>query len=221
MKLTELLAIYTSAESTDEQKQAALAAYEEANKPADNSELETKLASALESIEKLEGKNQELLTEKQKAKQKAEEAEKQSMSAKELEEYYEGKISSLETSLKEKYGSENEKLLNQLKEVEINRDAMEIAAELCDKPKAMLPHLLPFFGFEVGENGFEKFFKDADGKRTAMKREELIEMVKGIDYLEPFLKSDFTNKGTVTTRTEGKTESQNPAVQNYLSAMNQ
>ena len=93
MKLTELLAIYTNPEATDEQKQAALAAYEEANKPAapDNSELDV----LKESIAKLEAKNSELLQEKKTAKQQAEEAARASMTTDELKADYESRIEKL------------------------------------------------------------------------------------------------------------------------------
>lgn len=221
MKLTELLAIYTNPEATDEQKQAALAAYEEANKPADTSELEQKLTTALESITKLEGKNQELLTEKQKARQQAEEAARKNMTTEELKADYDNRVKSLKAEFEEKYNGQYAKLLSQLEEVEVNRDAFEFCSDISNNPKALMPHVRSFFGYEVNENGFEKFIKDSEGKRSAMDKSELKAHIESIDYLSPFLKSDFSNKGTTTTRTEGKTENQSPIVQNYLSAMNQ
>lgn len=219
MKLTELLAIYANAESTDEQKQAALDAYEEANKPDEPDTTELDLMK--KSIAKLEGKNAELLQEKKTAKQQAEEAARKNMTTEELKADYDNRVNSLKAEFEEKYNGQYAKLLSQLEEVEVNRDAFEFCSDISDNPKALMPHVRSFFGYEVNENGFEKFIKDSDGKRSAMDKSELKAHIESIDYLSPFLKSDFSNKGTTTTRTEGKTENQSPIVQNYLSAMNQ
>ncbi|QYW02853.1 coil containing protein [Vibrio phage BUCT006] len=200
MKLTELLAIYTNAESTDEQKQAALAAYEEANKPAepDSSELE----ALKESIAKLEAKNSELLQEKKTAKQQAEEAARASMTTEELKADYEMRMEKLKGEIEGEWSGKYNKVLEQLQTDRIDGKALKLASKLSDYPDALLPHIKSRIGFEVGDNGFEDFVKGQDGKRTAATWEELEAEFKAAEHLKPLLKSDFSNKGTQETRTE-------------------
>lgn len=200
MKLTELLAIYTNQEATDEQKQAALAAYEEANKPVapDNSELD----AMKESIAKLEAKNSELLQEKKTAKQQAEEAARASMTTDELKADYESRIEKLKGEIEGEWSGKYNKVLEQLQTDRVDGKALQLAAKLSDYPDAILPHIKSRIGFEVGESGFEDFVKDKDGKRTAATWEELEAEFKAAEHLKPLLKSDFSNKGKQEERTE-------------------
>lgn len=217
MKLTELLAIYTNAESTDEQKQAALDAYEEANKPGepDTSELD----ALKESIAKLEAKNTELLQEKKTAKQQAEEAARKNMTTEELKADYESRLANQKLELEGAWEGKYNKVLEQLQTDRIDGKALQLAAKLSEYPDAILPHIKSRIGFEVGENGFEDFVKGTDGKRTAATWEELETEFKAAEHLKPLLKSDFSNKGTQEKRTEKADESvrgQSAATQAYL-----
>lgn len=220
MTITELLAINNNPESTEEQKQAALASYEEANKPQDTSELESKLTLALESISKLEGKNQELLGEKKAATQKAEESARASMTSEELKADYEKRLNDALTGKDNEWTGKYQSVLDQLKTDKVEGQALKLASILSDSPEAILPHIQSRIGFEVGDNGFEVFVKGADGKRTAASFEELQKEIAETPYLKGVLKSSFTNPGTTEVVNKSTAQSESPAVQNYLSAMN-
>lgn len=214
MKLTELLAIYTNAESTDEQKQAALAAYEEANKPTEQDTTELDLLK--ESIAKLEGKNAELLQEKKTAKQQAEEvtrkledAARKKMSSDQLLEDYNNRLaaetSRIEAEFNERLKAESDKrerAESELRSDRVDRRAFEIASDLSDFPEAILPHIKSRIGFEVNDNSYEDYVIDAQGKRTAATYDELKTEIANIPFLAHSIKSDFSNKGTQETRTE-------------------
>lgn len=222
MTITELLALYTNPESTDEQKQAALASYEEANKPQDTSELESKLTLALESISKLEGKNQELLGEKKAATQKADEAARASMTSDELKADYEQRLEAALTGKDNEWTGKYQSVLDQLKMDKVEGQALKLASALSDSPEAILPHIQSRIGFEVGESGFEVFVKSQDGKRTAATFDELQKEIAETPYLKGVLKSSFTNPGETTKTTEKtvKTAGQSTATQAYLANLN-
>lgn len=217
MKLTELLTIYTNTEATDEQKQAALAAYEEANKPTepDNSELE----ALKQSIVKLEAKNSELLGEKKTAQEKAEEAARKNMSLDELKQDYESRLAKVKEETEGAWSGKYQTVIDQLKKDRVDGEALRLAAALSDTPEAILPHIKSRMGFEAGENGFETFVLGVDGKRTAATMDELKTEIAGIEYLKPLLKADFTNKGQRENKTvtaNGDIKGKSVATQNYF-----
>ncbi|AUR94649.1 coil containing protein [Vibrio phage 1.197.A._10N.286.54.F2] len=218
MKLTDLLALHANPEATDEQKQTALAEYEEANKPheADTSELDELKAA----VQKLTENNASLLTEKQKAKQQAEDAARASMTSDELKADYERRLETQKSELNGSWEGKYSTVLKQLEADRVDGLALSIAAKLSDTPEALLPHIRSRIGFEVGENGFEDFIKGQDGKRTANTREELEKEIAETPYLKGVLKSSFTNTGTTEVVNKSTAQSESPAVQNYLSAMN-
>lgn len=218
MKLTELLALHTNPDATDEQKQTALAAYEEANKSqeVDTSELdELKLA-----VQKLTENNAALLTEKKKAKQQADEAARSSMTSDELKADYEARLEALKTEVNGSWEGKYQSVLDQLKQDKVEGQALKLASALSDSPEAILPHIQSRIGFEVGESGFEVFVKSQDGKRTAASFDELQKEIAETPYLKGVLKSSFTNPGTTEVVNTSTAQSESPAVQNYLSAMN-
>lgn len=220
MTITELLALYTNPESTDEQKQAALASYEEANKPQelDSSELD----SLKQSVANLEAKNQELIGEKRAAKQKADEASRASMSSEELKADYEQRLDALKSEVNGEWEGKYQSVLDQLKADKVEGQALKLASTLSDSPEAILPHIQSRIGFDVGDNGFEVFVKSQDGKRTAATFEELQKEIAETPYLKGVLKSSFTNPGETTTTTEKtvKTAGQSTATQAYLANLN-
>lgn len=218
MTITELLALHANPDATDEQKQTALAAYEEANKPqeVDTSELdELKLA-----VQKLTENNAALLTEKQKAKQQADEAARSSMTSDELKADYEARLEALKTEVNGSWEGKYQSVLDQLKMDKVEGQALKLASALSENPEGILPHIQSRIGFEVGDNGFEVFVKSADGKRTAATFDELQNEIAEKPYLKPMLKSSFTNPGTTEVVNKSTAQSESPAVQNYLSAMN-
>lgn len=199
MTLQELLALYANPEATDEQKAEAVAAYEAANKPA---EIDTTEIDALkESIAKLEGKNKELLSEKQQAKQLAEEAARKNMSTEELKQDYERRLNEALTGKDTEWNGKYEAVLNQLKTDKVEGQALKLAAALSDYPDAILPHIQSRIGFEVGESGFDVFVKGSDGKRTAATFDELQKELASAAHLKPLLKPDFKVNGDKTTKT--------------------
>lgn len=220
MKLTELLAIYANPEATDEQKQKAVADFEEANKPVeqDNSELEALKAE----MQKVKEHNESLIAEKRKANQQAEEAARASMTTDELKADYESRIEKLKGEIEGEWSGKYNKVLEQLQTDRVDGKALQLAAKLSDYPDAILPHIKSRIGFEVGESGFEDFVKGKDGKRTAATWEELEAEFKAAEHLKPLLKSDFSNKGKQEERTEGaeKTKGQSTATQAYLANIN-
>lgn len=219
MNLTELLALHANPDANDEQKQTALAAYEEANKPqeVDTSELdELKLA-----VQKLTENNAALLTEKQKAKQQADEAARSSMTSDELKADYEARLEALKTEVNGSWEGKYQSVLDQLKMDKVEGQALKLASALSDSPEAILPHIQSRIGFEVGESGFEVFVKSQDGKRTAATFDELQKEIAETPYLKGVLKSSFTNTGETTVTSE-KTQSkgQSTATQAYLANLN-
>ena len=219
MKLTDLLALYANTEATDEQKQTALAEYEEANKPqeADTSELDELKAA----VQKLTENNASLLTEKQKAKQQAEEAARASMTSEELKADYEKRLEAQKSELTGSWEGKYNTVLKQLEADRVDGLALSIAAKLSDTPEALLPHIRSRIGFEVGENGFEDFIKSPDGKRTANTREELEKEIAETPYLKGVLKSSFTNTGETTVTSEkAQSKGQSTATQAYLANLN-
>lgn len=219
MNLTELLALHTNPDATDEQKQTALAAYEEANKPqeVDTSELdELKLA-----VQKLTENNAALLTEKQKAKQQADEAARSSMTSDELKADYEQRLNEALTGKDNEWTGKYQSVLDQLKMDKVEGQALKLASALSDSPEAILPHIQSRIGFEVGESGFEVFVKSQDGKRTAASFDELQKEIAETPYLKGVLKSSFTNPGETTVTSEKtKQAGQSTATQNYLANLN-
>lgn len=219
MKLTELLALHANPEATDEQKQTALAAYEEANKPqeVDTTELDELKAA----VQKLTDNNAALLTEKQKAKQQAEEAARASMTTDELKEDYNLRLKAREEELMGEWSGKYQSVLDQLKTDKVEGQALKLASILSDSPEAILPHIQSRIGFEVGDNGFEVFVKGQDGKRTAATFDELQKEIAETPYLKGVLKSSFTNTGETTVTTE-KTQSKgkSTATQAYLANLN-
>ncbi|AUS01727.1 coil containing protein [Vibrio phage 1.291.O._10N.286.55.F6] len=215
MNLTELLALHANPDATDEQKQTALAAYEEANKPqeVDTSELdELKLA-----VQKLTENNAALLTEKQKAKQQADEAARSSMTSDELKADYEARLEALKTEVNGSWEGKYQSVLDQLKQDKVEGQALKLASALSDSPEAILPHIQSRIGFEVGESGFEVFVKSQDGKRTAASFDELQKEIAETPYLKGVLKSSFTNPGETTVTSEKtKQVGQSTATQSYL-----
>lgn len=218
MTITELLALYTNPESTDEQKQAALVAFEEANKPQEIDD--SKLTALEQSIAKLEAKNQELIGEKQAAKTKADELSRASMTSEELKADYEMRLNTALTGKDNEWTGKYQSVLDQLKMDKVEGQALKLASALSDSPEAILPHIQSRIGFEVGDNGFEVFVKGSDGKRTAATFDELQKEIAETPYLKGVLKSSFTNTGTTEVVNKSTTQSESPAVQNYLSAMN-
>ena len=219
MTITELLALYTNPESTDEQKQAALVAFEEANKPQEIDD--SKLTALEQSIAKLEAKNQELLGEKKAATQKADEAARASMTSEELKADYEKRLNDALAAKDEENGAKYNAVLDQLKQDKVEGQALKLASALSDSPEAILPHIQSRIGFEVGDNGFEVFVKGQDGKRTAATFDELQKEIAETPYLKGVLKSSFTNTGETTVTSE-KTQSkgQSTATQTYLANLN-
>ncbi len=219
MTITELLALYTNPESTEEQKQAALVAFEEANKPQEIDD--SKLAALEQSIAKLEAKNQELIGEKQAAKQKADEIERASMTSEELKADYEKRLNEALTGKDNEWAGKYQSVLDQLKTDKVEGQALKLASALSDSPEAILPHIQSRIGFEVGDNGFEVFVKGQDGKRTAATFDELQKEIAETPYLKGVLKSSFTNTGETTVTTE-KTQSKgkSTATQAYLANLN-
>lgn len=220
MKLTDLLALHANPEATDEQKQTALAEYEEANKPqeADTSELDELKAA----VQKLTENNASLLTEKQKAKQQAEEASRASMTSEELKADYEKRLNDALTAKDEENGAKYNAVLDQLKQDKVEGQALKLASTLSDSPEAILPHIQSRIGFEVGEAGFEVFVKGSDGKRTAATFDELQKEIAETPYLKGVLKSSFTNTGetTVTSEKAIKQVGKSTATQAYLANLN-
>ncbi|AUR84025.1 coil containing protein [Vibrio phage 1.047.O._10N.286.55.F2] len=209
MKLTDLLALYANPEATDEQKQTALAEYEEANKPqeADTSELDELKAA----VQKLTENNASLLTEKQKAKQQAEEAARASMTSEELKADYEKRLNDALTGKDNEWTGKYQSVLDQLKQDKVEGQALKLASALSDSPEAILPHIQSRIGFEVGDNGFEVFVKGQDGKRTAATFDELQSEIAETPYLKGVLKSSFTNTGTTEVTQQPTKSPQNPA----------
>ena len=218
MTITELLALYTNPESTDEQKQAALVAFEEANKPQEIDD--SKLTTLEQSIAKLEAKNQELIGEKQAAKTKADELSRASMTSEELKADYNQRLEAALTGKDSEWTGKYQSVLDQLKMDKVEGQALKLASALSDSPEAILPHIQSRIGFEVGDNGFEVFVKGSDGKRTAATFDELQKEIAETPYLKGVLKSSFTNTGTTEVVNKSTAQSESPAVQNYLSAMN-
>lgn len=219
MTITELLALYTNPESTEEQKQAALASYEEANKPQEIDD--SKLAALEQSIAKLEAKNQELIGEKQAAKQKADEIERASMTSEELKADYEKRLNEALTGKDNEWSGKYQSVLDQLKTDKVEGQALKLASALSDSPEAILPHIQSRIGFEVGDNGFEVFVKGQDGKRTAATFDELQKEIAETPYLKGVLKSSFTNTGETTVTTEkAQSKGKSTATQAYLANLN-
>lgn len=219
MNLTELLALYANPEATDEQKQTALAAYEEANKPqeVDTTELDELKAA----VQKLTDNNAALLTEKQKAKQQAEDAARASMTSEELKADYEKRLTEALTGKDNEWTGKYQSVLDQLKTDKVEGQALKLASALSDSPEAILPHIQSRIGFEVGDNGFEVFVKGQDGKRTAASFDELQKEIAEKPYLKGVLKSSFTNPGETTVTSEKtKQVGQSTATQNYLANLN-
>lgn len=220
MNLTELLALHANPEATDEQKQTALAEYEEANKPqeVDTTELDELKAA----VQKLTDNNAALLTEKQKAKQQAEDAARASMTSEELKADYEKRLNEALTGKDNEWSGKYQSVLDQLKTDKVEGQALKLASALSDSPEAILPHIQSRIGFDVGDNGFEVFVKSQDGKRTAATFEELQKEIAETPYLKGVLKSSFTNPGETTTTTEKtvKTAGQSTATQTYLANLN-
>lgn len=219
MTITELLALYTNPESTDEQKQAALVAFEEANKPQEIDD--SKLTALEQSIAKLEAKNQELIGEKQAAKTKADELSRASMTSEELKADYEKRLNDALTGKDNEWTGKYQSVLDQLKQDKVEGQALKLASALSDSPEAILPHIQSRIGFEVGDNGFEVFVKGQDGKRTAATFDELQKEIAETPYLKGVLKSSFTNTGETTVTSE-KTQSKgkSTATQAYLANLN-
>lgn len=219
MTITELLALYTNPESTEEQKQAALVAFEETNKPQEIDD--SKLAALEQSIAKLEAKNQELIGEKQAAKQKADEIERASMTSEELKADYEKRLNEALTGKDNEWSGKYQSVLDQLKTDKVEGQALKLASILSDSPEAILPHIQSRIGFEVGDNGFEVFVKGQDGKRTAATFDELQKEIAETPYLKGVLKSSFTNTGETTVTSEKtNVKGQSTATQAYLANLN-
>lgn len=219
MTITELLALYTNPESTEEQKQAALVAFEETNKPQEIDD--SKLAALEQSIAKLEAKNQELIGEKQAAKQKADEIERASMTSEELKADYEKRLNEALTGKDNEWSGKYQSVLDQLKTDKVEGQALKLASILSDSPEAILPHIQSRIGFEVGDNGFEVFVKGQDGKRTAATFDELQKEIAETTYLKGVLKSSFTNTGETTVTSEKtNVKGQSTATQAYLANLN-
>jgi len=199
MKLSELLAIYTNPEATDEQKSEALAQYEAAQTPAEDKGGEVE--ELRKSIERLESKNKELLSEKQTAKQAAEEAARKNMSVEELKADYEQRMEALKAEVEGSWSGKYDTVLKQLESNLVDNRALQLASDLSPSPQAILPHIKSRIGFEVGENGFDVFVKGPDGKRTAASFDELKGEIASTDYLRGVLKPEFSNPAETEVKT--------------------
>jgi FtsZ-binding cell division protein ZapB len=199
MKLSELLAIYTNPEATDEQKSNALSQYEAAQTPAEDKGGEVE--ELRKSIERLESKNKELLSEKQTAKQAAEEAARKNMSVEELKADYEQRMEALKAEVEGSWSGKYDTVLKQLESNLVDNRALQLASELSSSPQAILPHIKSRIGFEVGENGFDVFVKGPDGKRTAASFDELKGEIASTDYLRGVLKPEFSNPAETEVKT--------------------
>jgi len=167
--------------------------------PEEIAAMQAALKAAQESIAALTAKNQELITEKKTAKQKADEASLAAEKAAE-EAALKGKdVDALNKSWEAKYTKLNEQLTqtNDKFSQTVKKNGLESAlnsvlgdAELFDPKSAGLarPHLMSRLDVQVGEDGsFKTVVKDKEGNLSAMTIDELKKEIRETPEFAPIL----------------------------------
>ena len=150
-----------------------------------------------DSVSKLEAKNQELISEKAKAKREAEQAAldaaKKGGDVEALEKSWQEKLSSRETELT----TQLQTYQQMIQQVTSGAAATELAARLAldECSPALLPHIQARLTTEIKDGKPTLRVLDKDGKPSAMTVADLEAELKATPYLKPLIRGSAASGG--------------------------